>query len=234
MLPPPPSNQGPLSPGQLLGSAIVAVLFLSLFTAELCTNYQPAKLSILLVLLFWIPLLAVHEGGHAVIAVALGSHVGQVVIGMGAVVRTFRIGTAVVEVRLLPIEGFVRNVPTNLHLPQLKSALIYFAGPAADLLVAGAVLLIVGADRLLTPSEDYGMIVWQSLALAATVQGVLNLIPQYIQTTNGFIPNDGLGIIRSFLLPDSYYASMIGWTYNEREGEWETPDSADWWKRRES
>jgi hypothetical protein len=234
MLTPPPSNQGPLSPGQLLGSAIVAVLFLSLFTAELCTNYQPAKLSVLLVLLFWVPLLALHEAGHAVTAAALGSYVGQVVIGMGGVVSTFRVGTAVVEIRLLPLEGFVRNVPTNLHLPQLKSALIYFAGPAADLLVAGMVVLIVGWDPLLTPSQDYGMIAWQSLALAAAVQGVLNLIPQYIQTTNGFIPNDGLGIIRSFMLPDSYYASMIGWTYNEREGEWESQDPADGWKHRES
>lgn len=230
MLPPPPSNQGPLSPGQILGSVIVGILFLGLFTAELCTNYQPAKLSILLVLIFWVPLLALHESGHALMAAAVGSHVGQVVIGMGGVVSTFRIGTAIVEIRLLPIEGFVRNVPTNLHLPQLKSALIYFAGPAANLLVAGIVLLMVGPDRLLTPSEDYGTIVWQSLALAAAIQGVLNLLPQYIQTSDGFIPNDGLGIIRSFLLPNSYYASMIGWTYNEREGEWETPDSADRWK----
>ena len=225
----PPRNQGPLSPSQIIGTAIMALLFLGLFIGEMVTNYQPAKLSVLFVLMFWVPLLVLHEGGHAVMAALLGSHVGQIVIGMGSVVHKFRIGSAVVELRLLPIEGFVLNVPTNLHLPQLKSALIYFAGPAANLIVAGGVLLIVGPDRLLTTSQDYGTIAWQSLALAAAVQGVLNLVPHLIQTADGFIPNDGLGIIRSFMLPDSYYAAMIGWKYNEREGEWETPEGEERW-----
>ena len=204
--------------------AIMAVLFLGLFIGEMVTNYQPAKLSVLFVLLFWIPLLVTHEGGHAAMSALLGWHVGQIVIGMGGVVHTFRIGSAVVEIRLLPLMGYVKSVPTNLHQPQLKSALIYFAGPAADLLVAAAVLLIVGPQRLLTQSAEYDTLAWQSLALAAAVQGVLNLIPSYIQEADGFIANDGLGIIRSFLLPDSYYASMIGWKYTEREGEWEPRD----------
>jgi Peptidase family M50 len=229
MFAPPPGQQGPLSRSQLAGVAVMAGLFLTLFIGEMVTNFQPAKLSVLLVVSFWVPLLVLHEGGHAAMAALLGSHVGQIVIGMGNVVHTFRIGSAVVEVRLLPLEGFVRQVPTNLHLPQLKSALIYFAGPAADLIVAGGVLALIGPERLFTASEDYVMIAWQSLALAGAVQGVLNLIPHYIETADGFIANDGLGIIRSFMLPDSYYASMIGWRYNEREGEWETGDESDRW-----
>jgi membrane-associated protease RseP (regulator of RpoE activity) len=207
----------------------MAGLFLTLFIGEMVTNYQPAKLSVLFVLGFWVPLLVLHEGGHAAMAALLGSHVGQIVIGMGNVVHTFHIGSAVVEIRLLPLEGFVRQVPTNLHLPQLKSALIYFAGPAANLIVAGGVLAIIGPERLFTASEDYVMIAWQSLALTGAMQGVLNLIPHYIETADGFIPNDGLGIIRSFMLPDSYYASMIGWRYNEREGEWEEGDENHRW-----
>src|SRR4029079_10194629 len=103
MLRPPPANQGPLSPGQIAGSALMAALFLGLFIAEMVTNYQPAKLSVLFVLAFWVPLLVLHEGGHAVMAAVLGWHVGQIVIGMGNVVRRLRIGTAVVEIRLLPI-----------------------------------------------------------------------------------------------------------------------------------
>jgi hypothetical protein len=229
MFAPPPRQQGPLSRSQLVGVAIMAGLFLTLFIGEVISNYQPAKLSALFVIFFWVPLLVLHEGGHAAMAALLGSHVGQIVIGMGNVVHTFHVGSAVVEIRLLPLEGFVRQVPTNLHLPQLKSALIYFAGPAADLLVAGGVLGLIGPERLFTASEDYVIIAWQSLALAGAVQGVLNLIPHYIETPDGFIPNDGLGIIRSFTLPDSYYASMIGWRFNEREGEWETGDESERW-----
>lgn len=220
MLPPPP-DRGPLSPGQIAGCLIVLALFLTLFGLEIASNFQPAKLSAVFVVLFWVPLLVLHECGHALMAALLGCHVGQVVIGMGQLVRTFRVGPAVVEWRLFPLEGFVKSVPTNLKSPQLKSALIYAAGPAADLLIAAAVLWALGPEILFAPSQDYAIVTLQSLALAATVQGVLNLIPHYIERPNGMIPNDGLGIIRSFLLPDSHYASLIGWRYNEREGEWE-------------
>src|SRR5262249_15349978 len=134
--------------------------------------------------------------------------------------------------RLFPVEGFVKCVPKNLHLPQLKSALIYFAGPGVELLVAAAVALLVGPDQLFTSSDDYLLIVWQSLALASTVQAVLNLLPHAIPTPEGLIANDGLGIIRSFFMPQAYYAEMIGQTYGEKDHDWESYDPADWWNRR--
>jgi hypothetical protein len=156
-----------------------------------------------------------------------------VVIGMGRVVSRFRVGTAFVEIRLVPIEGFVKCVPRNLHYPRLKSAVIYFAGPGVELLLALAVLLLGGPDTLFTLSDDYLLIAGQSLALASAAQGILNLIPHGVSRPQGMLPNDGLGIIRSFLMPEGYYAQMIGNTYNEREEDWEGYDSADWWKREE-
>ena len=203
----------------------------ALFGAEICSNFKPVKLSALLVVLFWIPLLVLHELGHAIVANLLNWHVGQIVIGMGRVVSSCQIGTASVEIRLFPVEGFIKCVPCDLRLPQLKSALIYFAGPDVDLLLALAIFLLVGPDHLLTSSDNYLIIVWQSLALASAVEGVLNLVPHSITTHESKIPNDGLGIIRSFLMPESYYASMIGLTYNEKLGDWESYDPADWWKR---
>ena len=54
------------------------------------------------------------------------------------------------------------------------------------------------------------MIAWQSLALAATVGGVLNLIPHAVQTSAGnMIPNDGLGILLSLTRPASAYAAWM-------------------------
>jgi hypothetical protein len=228
---PPPENTGPLTPRDRWMYGIFALVLLGLFVGEIVHDYQPVKLSALLVVLFWIPLLALHEAGHALMAALLGWRVGEVVIGMGRTVCSFRLGSAVVAVRLFPVEGFVRTVPTNLRLPHLKSALIYFAGPGIELVLAALILLLVGPDRLFTRADDYLLIVWQSLAIAATAQGVLNLIPHSIQTPGGDVANDGLGIIRSFMLPESHYAAMIGHTFNEGDREWEPQDRADWWKR---
>jgi len=150
---------------------------------------------------------------------------------MGRTVGCFRVGSAVVEIRLFPVEGFVTCVPKNLRYPQLKSALIYFAGPGVELLVAAAVLLAIGPDTLLTRSADYLVIAWQSLAAASAVQAVLNLIPASIQTPDGNVVSDGLGIIRSFFLPEAHYAAMIGQTYKQQDEDWDSYDEADWWKR---
>jgi hypothetical protein len=227
----PARRRAPLTPRDRWLYGGFLVLLFGLFTAEICHDYQPVKLSALLVVLFWIPLLALHEAGHAVVAAMLNWYVGQVVIGMGRLVYSFRVGTAVVEIRLFPIEGFVKCVPRDLRMPQLKSALIYFAGPGVELLLAALILLVIGPDRLFTRSDEYSLIVWQSLALAAAVQGVLNLIPHLIQRPDGDIPNDGLGIIRSFMQPEAHYADMIGHTYDEQTRDWESHDPADWWKR---
>ena len=65
-------------------------------------------------------------------------------------------------------------------------------------------------QKLLSHSEEYSIIGWQSLALAATVGGVLNLIPHAVQTSSGrMIPNDGLGIILSLSRPTSAYAGLM-------------------------
>ena len=74
------------------------------------------QLSALLIVVFWIPLLVLHESGHALMAAALGWHVGQIVIGMGRTVKEFRVGTALVEIRLVPVEGFVVPVQTTSNL----------------------------------------------------------------------------------------------------------------------
>ncbi|HZZ29353.1 MAG TPA: M50 family metallopeptidase [Pirellulales bacterium] len=190
--------------------AIFLLVILGLFAGEVCTNYAPVKLSVLLFVLFWIPLLALHESGHALMAALLGWQVEQVVIGLGRPVASFRVGSASVELKLLPLEGFARSVPRDLRLPGLKHALIYLAGPGIELLLAGAILWLVGPPQLLSHSEQYGIIVWQSLALAATVGGVLNLIPHAVQTSAGImIPNDGLGIILSLSRPASAYAGLM-------------------------
>jgi hypothetical protein len=72
----PAPQRGPLTPEEKWTGVIFLLIVLGLFTAKICTNFQPVKLSALFVLLFWIPLLALHEAGHAVVAALVGSYVG--------------------------------------------------------------------------------------------------------------------------------------------------------------
>ena len=227
----PAPRRGPATSEERWIYGIFMVVFFGLLVGEVFHDFSPVKLSGLLVFLFWMPLVALHEAGHAVVATLVGWNVGRVVIGVGRTLGSFRLGSAVVEIHTLPVEGFVSCVPRNLHLPRLKSALIYFAGPGVELLLSLVILLIVRPDRLFSRSDDYVIIVCQSLAIAATFQAVVNLIPHAIVRPEGSIANDGLGIIRSFLRPESDFANMIGRTYNRREREWQEHDPADWWKR---
>jgi hypothetical protein len=227
----PQTGSGPLAPWQKWFCAGLLAIVLGWLLFETFHDFAPVKLAPLLLILFWMPLMALHEAGHAAVARLLGWYVGKIVLGMGPELGRFRLGDADVEVRLVPVEGFVQCVPTNLRWPRLKSALIYFAGPGADLLVALGILLAVGPGRLFSESADVGLLVVQCLALAAASQAALNLIPHAVFTPNGPLANDGLGIILSFVQPTAYYAQMIGQTYNERERDWESHDPADWWKR---
>lgn len=227
----PGPERGPVTKDEKWTYAIILIIVIGLFIAEVVRDYEPIKLAGLLVVAFWIPLLALHEAGHAVAAWLCGWHVGQVVIGMGRILGRFRVGSASVEVRLIPVEGFVRTVPKNLNFPRIKSAFIYFAGPGSELLLAGLLVIAIGPSTMFSSSDDYLLIICQSLAVAATVQAVINLVPIAIVTQAGRIPNDGLGIIVSFMQPESHYAEMIGQTYNPDRDEWESYDSADWWKR---
>lgn len=205
----PTPPRGPATRFEWWFGGLFFTLILGLFVAEIVHEYTPVKLSALLIVLFWIPLLVLHEAGHALAAWLLGWRVVMIVIGMGRVISTFRLGTAKVEIRIAPVEGFVQCLPTNLFLPGLKNALIFLAGPGVELLLAWIILVFIGQDRLLTLTDDYWIIIWQSLAVAATSQAVINLIPAAILTHEGEVVSDGLGFVRSLLTSSACYAELL-------------------------
>lgn len=234
MLSPAP-ERGPLTRGERWTFSVFLALILGLFSADLITNYSPAKLGGFLVILFWIPLLATHEAGHALAARLLGWHVGSVVLGFGRTWKRIHLGSTLVEVRSFPLTGFVKCVPTHLRQPRLRNALVYFAGPGTDLLVAASVIVLVGPGRLLTPSLDYGTIALQSLTLAGLAQGAMNLIPFSSGTAGNETASDGLGIIQSMTLPTEHFTEQIeafrqlGADYFEDHPPVTEPE--EWWKR---
>jgi hypothetical protein len=225
-------KRGPSTPFEWWFSAVVLAVIVGLLLAAVFVDFRPEKLMALFIPLFWVLLLPVHEAGHAVVAGLCGWYVGQVVIGWGTPWARFRWGRTQIEIRALPLEGFVQTVPTNLNHPRLKSALIYFAGPGTELLLLGILLAAVGPGTLLTLSPSYPLLAAQSLAVAILVSSFVNLVPHSVMMEGRPIANDGLGILNSFLVPESYFAEMIGARYNEKEDDWEEYDPADWWKRR--
>ncbi len=233
----PAPERGPTTRGERWTFAIFLVAILALFTADIVVNYSPAKLGGLFVLLFWIPLLATHEAGHALAAKLLGWHVGRITLGFGRSWKRLHLGAARLDIRSFPITGFVKCVPTHLRQPRLRNALVYFAGPGTDLLVAALVIVVVGPERLLTPSENYGLIALQGLALAGLAQGVMNLIPFSSGSGGMESPSDGLGIILSLTLPDRHFARQIeafrelGDEYFEDRQSAPEPEPDEWWKR---
>lgn len=181
-----------------------------MMSMEIITNYEPRKLGALLFVVFWIPLLFIHEFGHAVMARLLGWRVQRIVIGVGKSLMNTRFLGAPMDIRSIPLEGFVQIAPRNLHLARLKHALIYFAGPGIELLVFFIILNFFGSwGEFITINNDYPRIALQSFAFAALVGAVLNLIPLGIITKDGSTPNDGMGILMCLFSTEMDYELWI-------------------------
>lgn len=199
----------PSSPAEKWSVVVFMLLVLGLFGAEVATNYQPVKLSALFVVLFWVPLLVLHELAHAAMARTVGWHVDRIVIGFGKLYWVIPLFGTWAEIRQVPISGYILPRPNNLIFPRTKSFLIYFAGPGSALFVSLAVIFFVGPERLFQRSENYLLILCQSLAIAGAVDAFCNLIPYFLLRGNHTVANDGMGMLLSFSRPTEHYAAMM-------------------------
>jgi tetratricopeptide (TPR) repeat protein len=179
---------------------VFALVLAALFVAELASHYNPAKLSIVLVFVWWIPLLVLHELAHASVARWLGWRVTEIVIGFGRELFRFSVGDTLVRVRVLLLEGYVVPQPDKVEGARIKSALIYLAGPLSEVLLVFGLWLVL-RDRLFTRSNEYGMVAVQSLALAATLGALFNLVP----FKSGQGVSDGLGAWLSLFSSDESF-----------------------------
>lgn len=182
-----------MTPTEARISAIVGTVFSLLILLAVFEEYSIARLSLVFLVLFWIPMLVVHELGHALMARALGWHVHEIVIGFGGTIWEGSVGDTRLRIKLAPVEGYVLPSPATPDNIRQKSMLIYAAGPGAELLILAGMLLVFGWDGLFAETRQVSMIAWQSLAIVILLGAGFNLLPF---RSEGAV-SDGLGIISS-------------------------------------
>jgi peptidase M50-like protein len=203
-----PAPRLPVSAGERLLVWVLALSFFGLLLADLARGFSANKLSVLFVLSFWVPLLLLHELGHALAARSVGWRVSEVVIGFGRELRRFQIGHTRVRIRALPVEGYVVPSPSSVAHGRRKQAWIYLGGPLAELLLLGVVGWLLDWNMPGT-SESVGGIALESLAVAAALGVVSTLLPY----RSGGNPSDGLGIVMSWLATEESFRERLCWPF---------------------
>jgi hypothetical protein len=207
------------APKGLKGSELAVGLGFGLFifgafATELLQGFSPAKLSVVFMAIAWLPLLALHEAAHALVAAWVGWRVCRVQVGLGPPLLRFSVRGVPVDVNLFPVAGFVIPAPRSLEGARIKSALVYFAGPGAELLVVALLVLLVGHDRILERGDSLGLIAAQSVAAAALIGVAFTLVPlEYTPepaSKEQGSKTDGLGMIMSFVWPIHHFEHMLG------------------------
>jgi Zn-dependent protease len=209
-------NPPPLTRPQRDVFLFFLLTFLALVTIGIIDDFTPQKLAAPFFLLSWALLLVIHELGHALMARALGWRVELISLGFGKVRKKLFFHDMPVEIRTVPVSGFVVPRPLNLRFPQLKNCFIYAAGPGIEILLVFILLLILGKDSLLTRTDSIPLIAAQAFSVAALTGALLNLIPithrdseNPADTTTPGNPSDGLGILLAWTLPKSHYQSLL-------------------------
>jgi hypothetical protein len=198
------------------GVVIFALFFMGLFAAELARHFSPVKLSVPFMLLYIVPLTALHEAGHAVVSHLLGWKVCRIVVGYGRPVLRVRVRDVPVDVRIWPLGGHVLVAPRALHRPRLESAAIYAAGLGAEVALAALVTAAVGIERMLQRTDSIALISAQALVVLVLVDLFSNLVPLPVESERGEALTDGLGIVLSPFLPRSHFVSLMALPWSER------------------
>ena len=205
----PPPDRKPTTANEKAAVALIALTFVIFIAIEIVTDFSPQKLSAPFFLISWVILLVIHEFGHALMARAVGWHVELISLGFGALRAQRTILGIPVEIRTIPISGFILPRPADLIAPRLKEFLVYAAGPGVELLAVAVIALVIGPGDLTTLTDSIPTIAVQSFCVAALAGAILNLIPISFQSEHGRSASDGLGMILCWARPDAHYAAQL-------------------------
>ena len=174
-------------------SVVIGLVISLLLLFAVFEEYSTRKLSVVFFILFWVPMLVLHEAGHALAAKALGWRVREIVIGFGRTLWQWQVGETRIKIKLAPVEGYVLPAPSEASSVRLKSALVYAAGPGAEIALLVVLLAIFGWDTVFNDSNETALIALKTLAFVILFGAGFNLLPF---RTEGAV-SDGLGILSS-------------------------------------
>lgn len=207
-----PAGRRPLAAAEARIVAVVGAVFTLLILVAVFEDFSTPRLSIAFMVLFWAPMLLLHELGHALAARLLGWQVREIVIGFGRDLWQWQSGETRIRIKLAPLEGYVLPAPADARRVRLKSMLIYAAGPGAELLLLGLLLLLFGRDYVFGEAVSVGQVAIQSLAIVILLGAGFNLLPFRSEGA----ASDGLGIISSpFMSNDAIELRLL--TFELRE-----------------
>lgn len=148
-----------------------------------------------LLLLVWLGAAFWHQGGAAAAANGLAYilllFLCVVLHEFGHILTARRFGAETVDVVLLPIGGVARmkSIPEK---PGQELA-VALAGPAVNLVIAGGLIAILGAETIMQATTGKGtqIAIWPQLAVANLFLALFNLVPAF--------PMDGGRALRALL-----------------------------------
>lgn len=208
----------------LLGSFVLGLVALVAIVLE---NYEPVRLAPVFMLLAWFPLIALHELGHAAMARAVGWEVDAIVVGFGGVAFELELFGVPCALKMYPIGGYMRPAPLDTRRIRLKSALVYLAGPLAEVLLVLLLTLVVGVDAMLARTDAIGVIAAQAISVAALFSVLSNLVPRPIDTEHGPSYTDGLGALRALWRPQRELDEQVRHVWIDRLAEQAERDDPD-------
>lgn len=172
-----------LAPSETVGRIATAVLLIISISAF----GLPSPLDLLLVMLaFWVTI-AVHEAGHAVMALALGHRLFEIRIGMGPSLR-FHLGGTRMLFGPVPGLGYVASASDEARGYRMNRLILGTAGMAMNALVLGWLFL-------------HGITMGFTLYLAAFNGAAFasSFLPFVTKTSLGPLRSDGLMVLRTLV-----------------------------------
>jgi hypothetical protein len=133
-----------------------------------------------------------HELGHVLGAHLAGMRVFQIWFGTGRRLLSFCVRGVLVEVRPIPINGFVRAACPDPTGWRWRTFLFIATGPAVNAALLGLALLMIGSTNLIPRGDMLRHILpWHALAAANVMLLLASLYPHTVSTPVGPHPSDG-------------------------------------------
>lgn len=178
--------------------------------------------------------IAVHEGAHFIAALLLGYRVFRIGLGIGKPIGVFRCAGCDLELRVLPLGGYVAAAPRGERFVRLRQFLMAAAGPTANLALAVLIVLILlGVIRIFRAWSCISVLL--GLTFANLFLFLAAVRPRKVATIHGNGRSDGLSLWNIPRMSPAEVQSLLALRYSAEvyiraeRGEW---DRAEDWVRK--